>query len=70
MSPNWKQLIEELRAVGMGVEQIADAAKCSKSMVNQLAGGSRGARLSYSIGAALVVLHKQKCLVSSSAPSA
>lgn len=59
----------DLRAGGLSVEAIAQKIQCSDSLVKQLASGGRGTRLSYSIGAALLLLHSQRHPVPSSSPN-
>ncbi|WP_035853517.1 hypothetical protein [Deefgea rivuli] len=67
MSPNWQEIVANLLSSGLGRAELAEQIQCSKSMVDQLARGDRGERLSYSIGTKLVSLHLARCPVSSSA---
>lgn len=70
MRPNWQEIVADLLSSGLARAELAAELECSKSMVDQLARGERGERLSYAIGSKLVSLHSVRCSVSSSAHSA
>lgn len=53
---NWSTVITSLEQRGLTREEIANRCHCSVSLINALAIGQRGKRLSYEIGAALMAL--------------
>lgn len=62
---DWKTLIAKLIEAGMTQQQIADKAGCTAACISALARGTRGARVSYEIGARLVELHNSLAVRSS-----
>jgi hypothetical protein len=53
---DWKNIVNSLEQHGLSRAEIASKCACSLSLINALALGARGGRLSYEIGAALLAL--------------
>ncbi|MBA4707536.1 XRE family transcriptional regulator [Aquitalea magnusonii] len=56
---DWTNIILTLESNGMTRDQIAEEVGCSRSMINALALGQRGKRLSYEIGVGLKSLFER-----------
>ena len=54
---NWKKIIRDLQAAGITQVQIAERCNCAQTTISDIVNG-RTEQPSYSIGAALVALHK------------
>ncbi len=55
---NWSTVISSLEQHGLNRAEIALRCNCSLSLINALAQGQRGKRLSFEIGSALLSLQK------------
>lgn len=58
---DWTAIISSLESAGVDRDTIAEKVGCSRSLVNAIAQGKRGKRLSYEIGANLLCLHSLHC---------
>lgn len=56
---NWSNVISSLEQHGLNRGEIAQKCNCSLSLINALAQGARGRRISYEIGTALVALQSK-----------
>ncbi|MGR2678698.1 hypothetical protein [Chromobacterium haemolyticum] len=56
---DWTNIISSLVSLGVDRETIAKEAGCSLSLINALAQGKRGKRLSFEIGTKLINLQKR-----------
>ncbi|WP_206119020.1 hypothetical protein [Chromobacterium fluminis] len=56
---DWTLIISSLVSLGVDRETIANEVGCSRSLVNALAQGKRGKRLSYEIGTKLLGLQER-----------
>lgn len=56
---DWKKIITDIMAAGITQPQIAKQCGCSQATVSELATGATS-QPRYSLGAALLVLHKRK----------
>ncbi|PRP71001.1 hypothetical protein BUE93_08580 [Chromobacterium amazonense] len=58
---DWTNIISSLVEVGIDRETIAKKVGCSLSLINALAQGRRGKRLSFEIGNKLLELWRRTC---------
>lgn len=56
---DWKNIIKEIQACGMRQTEIADACKCSQSLVSAIGNGTR-VNPQHAVGQAILSLHKRE----------
>ena len=58
---DWRRLICELRGSGMSTARVAEVVSCSEHALYSLSSGRRKSEPLYSLGAALIALHAERC---------
>lgn len=58
---NWQQIVNDLLSTGLTQGELGGKVGCPQSTISDIASGKRGKRPSWSVGSALVELHKDIC---------